>query len=116
MEVTQEQIAQWKEKYGEIYLIEVAEEPLDFEAEIISIKIEDEQPTVKGYLRKPNTKEQSFAYAKMQDSPVAGGEVLLRQCWLGGDERLKEHPSFRTAAALKVMSLAEIRVGRLKKL
>lgn len=115
-EITQEQIEEWKAKHGEIYCIEVAEEPIDFESDIISTKIEDDQAVAKGYLKKPDTKTQSFAYAKMQDSPVAGGEAILKQCWLGGDERLLNSPSYKTAAALKAMSLAEIRIGRIKKL
>lgn len=115
-EITQEKIAEWQKQYGEVYLIEVAEESVDFESEMISTKIEDDQATVKGYLKKPDTKIQSFAYAKMQDSPVSGGEAILKQCWLGGDDRLLNNPSFRTAAALKAMSLAEIRIARIKKL
>ena len=114
--VTEEQIVEWKAKHGEIWLVEVAEDSIDFESSMVSTTLEDGQATAKGYLRKPNTKEQSFAYAKMQDSSVACGEFLLKQCWLGGDERLKDHPSFRLAAAGQAVALAEFRVARIKKL
>lgn len=116
MEITQEQIAEWKAKHGEVWLIEVAEEPIDFESSMVVTTIEAGQPTAKGYLRKPSTKEQSFAYAKMQDSAVACGEFLLKQCWLAGDERLKDHPSFKLAAASQAAALAELRVAKIKKL
>lgn len=115
MEISKEQIEEWKAKYGEVYCVEVSEDTVDLDGETI-IDLDGGAEVAKCYLRKPDTKISSLAYARMEGSPVDAGKVILKNCWLGGDKRIQDVPSFNTAAAIRAFGLADIRVARLKKL
>lgn len=94
--VLQEQIAQWKEEYGKVYSF-----------------------TADGklcYLRKPTRKALSAAAVIGQKDPLRYNEVLIANCWLGGDEELKTDDAYFLGLSAKVGELVEVKEGELKEL
>lgn len=99
--------------YGELITIEVAE----LETELDPYKVEptlEEQGLVVGYLKKPDEKVMNFALQKLPMF-LEAGKVIVKNCWIGGDERLINDPDFLNGAAMQAAQLIRIRQGRLKK-
>ncbi len=95
--VTQEQINEWKEKYGDVFKIE----------------FEDGK---EAFLRQPDRKTLSFAMTKMQTNPLGFAETILNQCFLGGDEEVKTNDNYFFGAASQLEGLMEVKNAALKKL
>ena len=95
--VTQEQIDQWKKKHGEIF-------KLDFE------------DGKEAFLKKPDRKIMSYAMTKMQSNPLGYAEVILNQCFLGGDEEVKTNDDYFFGAAAQLEQMIEAKNAALKKL
>lgn len=113
MEVSQTQIDEWEKLYGDVIIVEVAE----VESELDPYKVEadlDEQNLVVGYLKPPDDKIMNFALQKLPMF-LEAGKVIMKNCWLGGDERLINEPDFLNGAAMQAAQLIKIRQGRLKK-
>lgn len=96
MEITKEQIQEWKQKYGEIF----------------KLKIEDKEC----YLRKPSRKTLSYASVAGQSNPLGFNEVIMRDCWLGGDEEIRDDDTLFLSASSKIAELIEIKDAELEKL
>jgi len=95
-EVTEEQIAEWKEKYGEVY----------------KLKVED----AVCYLKEPDRKTLSYATTVGQKDPMKFNEIMLNSCWLGGDEIIKTKDSYFLSASTKLAELIQIKEATLEKL
>lgn len=93
---TAEQIAMWKSRHGEVYEVAV-----DGSA---------------GYLKKPDRKTIKAVAAIGGADPISGSEVLLANCWLGGDETLKTDDGKFFAVSRKLAELVEVKQADLKKL
>ncbi len=92
----QGQIAKWKEQHGKVYSF-----------------------TAEGkvcYLRKPTRKALSAAAIIGQKDPLKYNEVLIANCWLGGDEALKNDDAYFLGLSAKVADLVEVKEGELKEL
>jgi len=89
------QIAAWKKEHGAVF----------------SISIEDKTC----YVRKPTRQILSAAFTQQGD-PIKMGEFLLNNCWLGGDEEIREDDAMFLAAVAKLNTLVEIKEAELKKL
>ena len=96
MKIDQNQINEWKAKHGEVFLITV----------------EDKE----AYLRKPDRTVLAYAMQQGQKSPLKMSEVLMNQCWLGGDEEMKTDDDLFIAASTKLDALVQIKDASLKKL
>lgn len=96
MEVTPIQIQEWKKKHGEISLL----------------KIEDK----KAYLKTPDRKTLSYASSFASSDPLKFNEILLENCWLGGDEEIKTDDALFLAASSKLAELIKIKEATLEKL
>lgn len=96
-EITQEQIQEWKERYGEIFRI-------DFE------------DGKKAYLKKPDRKTLSFAMTKMQTNPLGFAETIINNCFIGGDEEIKTDDSYFFGASAQLEGIMEVKTAELKKL
>lgn len=96
MKASQEQIQQWKGKYGEIF----------------RITVEDKEC----YLKKPNRKTIGYATVAAKDNPLKFGEVILRDCFIGGDEEFKTDDTLFLSANGKLAELIEIKEAELEKL
>lgn len=78
-QITQEQINEWKEKYGGVY----------------ELPVEDKT----AYLREPKMKDFKRAFTAMQKSgDIAFGEEILSALWLGGDDIIKTQDEYFLSA------------------
>lgn len=94
--VTNEQIQEWKKKHGTVYHI-----------------------TVDGkecFLKRPSRKTIGYASAAGKDDPMKFNEVVLRDCWLGGDEEIKTDDVLFMSVSGELASLIELKRVELKKL
>lgn len=79
MSVKQEQINEWKAKFGGVY----------------ALPIEDKT----GYLREPNMMDYKRAFSAMQkNGDIAFGEEMLSALWIGGDEIIKTQDEYFLSA------------------
>lgn len=93
---TKEQIQEWKEKHGDVFMLEVEDKT--------------------AYLKKPDRKILSFAMTKMQSNPLGFAEVILNQCFLGGDEEVKTNDDYFLGASSQLEGLMQVKTAELKKL
>lgn len=102
MEITQAQIKSWKKKWGEVFQIDV---PTDDEGNIAI-----------GYFKKPNLETISAAEQFVESEPIKAGNIMFNNCWLGGDDQVKENDECRISAIKVIGSLFKVRTATLKKL
>ena len=91
--ISDEQIDAWKRQYGKVFTIKV--------------KV-NENDTAIGYLRPPGRNHKATAlsmYAK--DKILECGEFLRNNCWLGGDERLKNEDEIADTAAVQASGIVK---------
>lgn len=91
-----EQIAEWKEKHGEVF----------------SIKVDGHIC----YLRKPTRKAISYASMAGKSDPLKFNETLLRECWLGGSEAIRKDDDKFLAAGGVLDRIVEVKQAELEKL
>ena len=91
---TPEQIKNWKAEHGEFFAI------------IIEDKV--------CYLRKPDRKVLSFA-SQVGSDPMKFNEVILKNCWIGGDEEILTDDSLFLAASSKLDQVIEFKKAELVK-
>lgn len=96
MDITQKQIKEWKEKFTDIFEIEVEGK--------------------KGYLRSPDRKILSLATVEAGQDPFKFNEIILKNCWLGGDEDIINIEKYSLAAGSKLDKIIEIKEASIKKL
>ena len=97
---TQDQLEGWKKKFGDGNVFEVA--------------VEDK----KVILHNPSRRDISYAMAgsnQAKDS-VKFSEILLNQCWIDGDEEIKENDDYFLAVVPVLGALAETKEAEIKKL
>lgn len=91
-------LERWKARYGKVYKIEFFDE--------------DEKPVV-GYFRKPDRKVLSYI-STLHNQPFKMQEQIVLQCWLGGDELIKQDETYMLGAAQQLQELIAIKQGELK--
>ena len=96
MDVTKEQIKQWKAKYKEVFVLRVDD-------------------TV-AYLRTPDRATLSYASTLATKDPMKFNEAILTNCWLGGDEEIKTDDALFLSASSKLGELIQIKEATLEKL
>jgi hypothetical protein len=95
-QATKEQIQEWKTKHGYVFCIEV---------------------DGKGcYLRVPTRAELGFAAESAKTNPLNFNEVILRECWLDGDEEIKTDDNLFLSVSGKLSEMIEIKEAQIKKL
>ncbi len=97
---TKEQLAGWKKKYGNDGIFEVV--------------VEDK----KAVLHKPSRKDLSFAAAgsgQGADS-IKFSEILMRQCWIDGDQEIMEDDNYFLGAVPVLQAISEVKKAEIKKL
>ena len=99
--VSQEQINEWKAKYGEI----------------VKITVKDEVNGDKCcYLHKPTRKTLSYASVAGKNDALKFNEIVLRDCWLAGDEEIKTDDTLFISASAKLADLIDVKEAELEKL
>ena len=96
MDVTKEQIKQWKAKYKEVFVL----------------RVEDKV----AYLRTPDRATLSYASTLAMKDPMKFNEAILTNCWLGGDEEIKTDDALFLSASSKLGELIQIKEATLEKL
>ncbi len=97
MQPTEQQIIEWKEKYGRIF---------PFESE--------DGKTC--WLRKADRKILSACRAKAGEDQIVFNELLLKNCWLAGDECFKDEDEYFFGIQNKLSELIVVKQVELKKL
>lgn len=96
MDVTKEQIKQWKAKYKEVFVLRVDDKV--------------------AYLRTPDRATLSYASTLATKDPMKFNEAILTNCWLGGDEDIKTDDALFLSASSKLGELIQIKEATLEKL
>jgi hypothetical protein len=96
MDVTKEQIKQWKAKYKEVFVLRVDDKV--------------------AYLRTPDRATLSYASTLATKDPMKFNEAILTNCWLGGDEEIKTDDALFLSASSKLGELIQIKEASLEKL
>jgi hypothetical protein len=95
-QATPEQIAVWKNLHGEVF----------------EVRVDDSV----AYLKKPDRAAIKAMAACAQSDPIRSSEVLLENCWLGGDETVKTDNGKFLAVSGTLSQLVEVKTAELKKL
>lgn len=97
---TDEQLKEWKEKYGENNVFEVA--------------VDDKRCV----LHKPTRQNISYALAASSGSKdaVKMQEALLGGCWIDGDAEIKTDDACFFAVSAQIEGMMEVKQAELKKL
>ena len=96
MDVTKEQIKQWKAKYKEVFVLRVDDKV--------------------AYLRTPDRATLSYASTLATKDPMKFNEAILTNCWLGGDEEIKTDDALFLSTSSKLGELIQIKEATLEKL
>lgn len=98
-EVTEKQIESWKKQHGEVYEL--------------NIPLENDKVTC--YLRKPDRKTIAYALSVRDTNPLKAKEIVLENCFLAGDERIKTDDELFLSACTVLDEMIVVRVAELKK-
>lgn len=96
MAATEEQINDWKKKYGNVYQLEVDGKSC--------------------YLRQPDRKIIAMARTMSEGDYISAQEIILDACWLEGDEEIKTNDTLFLNIASKLEGLIEAKESVLKKI
>lgn len=98
--VPKNQIEAWKKKYNKVHEI--------------SVEVSEDDIAI-GYLRNPSRDHKAIALSLyQQNKPLETGEFLLQNCWLGGDERLKDAEEISDSAAIQANTIVNFLKGSSK--
>ena len=92
----EEQIKEWKKRHGEIFRIDIDGKSC--------------------YLKRPSRKALGYASVAGKNDPLKFNEVILNDCWLGGDEEIKTNDALFLGVAAKIGELIELKEASLVKL
>ena len=99
--VTKQQIDEWKEKHGEIFQLTVLDK--------------NDSPHV-CFLKKPSRKSIGYASVGSKSNPIKFNEILLKECFIGGDEEIMKDDDLFLSAGGQLAELIQIRDAELVKL
>lgn len=94
--VTPEQVEAWKKKHGDVFCVTVAGKT--------------------AYLKRPDRKTLGAAAVIGKNDPMKYNEIMLRNCWLAGDEEIKTDDALFLGVSAKLGELIDIKEAELKKL
>ncbi|MBO5428065.1 MAG: hypothetical protein J5996_06530 [Prevotella sp.] len=94
MNYTEEQIAGWKQKHGEIF----------------ELSVEGKSCIV----RRPNRKD--LSYVSVVKDPIKMSETLLKQLWVDGDKEIQEDDALFLAVIPKMEEVIKVKEAAIKKL
>lgn len=101
--VTPEQLKAWKDKYNKN----------GQKVQKISVEVA-EGDTAVGYLKPPTRDHKAIALTSFNNGKILEtGEFLIQNCWLGGDERIKNNPAVNEAAAVQANGIVNFLKGSL---
>lgn len=95
-QATPEQIEAWKSKHGEVYAAKV-------DGHVC-------------YLKKPSRKALGYASSAGKNDALKFNEIILNDCWLGGDDTIKTDDALFLSVSAKISDLIEVKEAELEKL
>lgn len=95
-EATPDQIADWKKKHGDVFMVEVEGR--------------------NAYLKAPGRNELSYAATISKNDPMKFNAAILDKCWLDGDVDIKTNDKLFLAVAGKLDQIIETAEATIKKL
>lgn len=96
-DVPDDQLKEWKRKFGKIHEI--------------SVEVTEGETAV-GYLKPPTRDHKAIALSMFnQNKILETGEFLIQNCWLGGDDRLRNREEVSEAAAIQANSIVNFLKG-----
>jgi hypothetical protein len=95
-------IEELKKKHGEVFEIVV---PMD----------DEEKEYAVGYVKKPTRHVLGAVSGMVNSNPVRAAEIMLANCWIAGDDRLKTDDDLFMSAIQPLFSIIKVRNGELKK-
>lgn len=95
-QATPEQIEAWKREHGEVFAIEV-------DGRVC-------------YLKKPGRKDLSYASFAGKNDPLKFNEVIINNCWLGGDDAIRTDDTLFLSIGGEIAQMIEVKEAQLKKL
>lgn len=95
-EITQKTIDGWKQKFGDVF------------------KYATEDGVV-AYFRAPSRTVLSLATSAATNDPMKFNEIIIENCFLGGDERVKTEDKYFLGLSGEISTLIEKVEGELKK-
>ena len=100
---TADQIAEWKKKFGGVFAVEVVDDRND-------------NKKLRCYLKKPDRKILHAAAAFGRQNPMKFNETIFTNCWLAGDEEIKNDDYLRMSAEAQVGDMVQIADATIKEL
>lgn len=92
--VTAEMIADWKKEHGEIFKLNVEDKTC--------------------YLKSPDRR--TLGFASSTKDTFKFNEIVLKNCWLAGDEEIFSNDSYFLAACSKLDGIIQVKEAELEKL
>jgi hypothetical protein len=90
------QIEEWKKQHGDVYRIAVDGKEC--------------------YLKPPSRKTLGYASVAARENPLKFNEVILRDCWLAGDEEIRTDDTLFLSVSGHLDKLIQIKEAELEKL
>ena len=123
-----EDISKWKELFGNIKVLEIPvkfitadgeefeeeDDAKDHASELVEGKREIKTESVKCWLKMPSRKVIDMATSVAGKAPLKFGAIILENCWLGGDERIKTDDELFMAANGILGDLIKIKTAKIK--
>ncbi len=94
---SQEQIETWKRQFGDVFKLDV-------------------EGGFTCYLKKPTRRIYSMALSQGQKSPMRFNEIIINNCWIDGDEQIREDDDLFYAACGQIDVLIPEVAADIKKL
>lgn len=95
-QVPQEQIDKWKAEFKKVWALKV-------DGRI-------------GYIKSPDRKTLGYASTVGAKEPMKFNEIILNECWLGGDDEIKKDDDLFLAASGQLAKIIEVKEAELEKL
>lgn len=99
--VTEAQVQAWKREFGRVRAYSVQ-------------KSDSQKATC--YLRTPDRKVMGAALQAQKSDPIKAKEIILLNCWLGGDNEIKTNDELFISIATQLDDLIEIKEVEIKEL
>ena len=96
MNVTKEQIQEWKKKHGKVFKISC-------DGKVC-------------YLKPPSRKTLGYASVASKDDPLKFNEVILRDCWLAGDEEIRTDDMLFLSVGSQLANIIQAKEAELEEL
>lgn len=117
-QISPEQIAEYKQKHGEIFQIDVINENNNNDELSEEIVPEDkkETDTFGGIFKRPGRKVLSLASRIGDKDPVKFNEVIAKNCFVDGDEEILNDDILFLSISSQLVKLIKVQESRIKKL